>query len=92
MTSLLGSYSSSVHTLSPAHFQSEETICLCLEILMILISQNELSLVLDPALLDVLFKLIYDSSSPLRYPQAPLTSSLSAMQCVNELLMKRLIP
>ncbi|KAK8800862.1 hypothetical protein WA588_001693 [Blastocystis sp. NMH] len=73
VTSLLGSYSSS----------SEETICLCLEILMILISQNELSLVLDPALLDVLFKLIYDSSSPL---------SLSAMQCVNELLMKRLIP
>lgn len=92
VTSLLGSYSSSVHTLSPAHFQSEETICLCLEILMILISQNELSLVLDPALLDVLFKLIYDSSSPLRYPQSPLTSSLSAMQCVNELLMKRLIP
>lgn len=59
---------------------------------MILISQNDLSLVLDPSLLEVLFKLIYDSSSPLRYASSPLTSSLSAMQCVNELLMKRLIP
>ncbi|KAK8802514.1 hypothetical protein WA171_006193 [Blastocystis sp. BT1] len=63
---------------------SDEDIVSCaLQILLILIPHNDLSCVLDPSMTEALFKLICDFSNPL---------SMESMKCVNELLMKRLIP
>ncbi|KNB43511.1 hypothetical protein JH06_2654 [Blastocystis sp. subtype 4] len=67
-----------------ATIQSDEDIVSCaLQILLILIPHNDLSCVLDPSMTEALFKLICDFSNPL---------SMESMKCVNELLMKRLIP
>ncbi|KAM7455173.1 hypothetical protein BLSTO_04069 [Blastocystis sp. subtype 1] len=62
---------------------SEDTIRESLNILLILIPHNDLSRVLDVSVVECLFRFISDFNNPL---------SLDAMKCVNELLLKHLIP
>lgn len=75
------------------HLQSEDTIRESLNILLILIPHNDLSRVLDVSVVECLFRFISDFNNPLRcHHRNALTRSLDAMKCVNELLLKHLIP
>ena len=64
-----------------------------LQIMLILISNNDVSMVLDNSLMNSLFQLIFDFHNPLRYRcLLVFIASIQAMKCITELLMKRLIP